>query len=392
MLVGVHDGDLSGVNTYVENVAAAGATAVDDVTLMVADDQVARAVKRRLEGTGVRVVSLGMPPVTPTQHRLERFSPRYAARRLSSAVAAARPLLGGGFDAAHLNHPHLAEAIRPLAGRIFVAAWFYPHSLGERMLATWRDGGRRSVRAAGLALKAIEHYRNDARGFAAADTIVAPTRILAAQLRRAGFSAVHSAPPARVIHPPLSSGQRVAGSARRLLACSGDLGHPRKNLRLALDAVVLAAGRGQELELELVGSNTESLREPLRQMPVGVRVLLTGPLPAEEVHAHMGMADALLFPSRYEEWGFVAAEAALQGTPVVTLPVYPFGEMLGAPIGFCAQGVGAVEYEAAIGAALCSAAGRSEVKAAAESRFGLEPAGSRLAAIWSGEWSDGPHD
>jgi len=388
LLVGVHDGTLSGVNTYAEHVAAAAATAVDDVTLLVAHDGLAGEVGRRLESTGVRVVSIGMEPISPRERRLERLSPGYAARRLAAALAAARPRIGDGYDAAHLNHPHLAATVRPLSTRVFVAAWFYPHSASGRFFGTWRHSGRRTPRSAGLAVKGVLHYRNDVRGYRAADTVVAPTWALAEQLRHAGYDAVQCTPPARVLGEPweLATDPIWPGSsAPRLLVCSGDLGHPRKNVGLALTALALLGARGERLEVDLVGGNAGVLRARLARLPGEIQVTASGRLPAADVHRRMRAADLLLFPSLFEEWGYVAVEAALQGTPVVTLPVYPFAEMLTPPLGFAASGLGAAEYADAITAALGSGAGRGAVAEMAERRFGLAGAGQRLVAIWGGE-------
>jgi glycosyltransferase involved in cell wall biosynthesis len=386
VLVGIHDGVLSGVNTYVEQVAAAAATAVEEVTLLVAHDSVAAEARARLEGAGVEVISLGLAPITPGQRHLDRLAPGHAARRLSAALRTARPRLPGGFDAVHLNHPHLASTARPLGGRVCVAAWFYPHTLAGRLRGTWEHSGRRFPRSALLALKGVSHYRNDVRGFRAADVAVAPTHALAAQLRSAGIEAVQCTPPARALGD--GDGEETDGcAAPRLLVCSGDLSHPRKNVSLAVAAVGELARDGRHLRLELVGGNPEALAEALRRLPRSIEVLLSGRLPAAEVQRRMRRADLLLFPSLFEEWGYVAAEAALQGTPVVTLPVYPFSEMLEEPYGFRAARVSASGYAEAIAAALESRAGRSDVADAARRRFGLDGAGRRLAAIWAGELS-----
>lgn len=388
VLVGVHDGTLSGVNTYVEHVAAAAATAVEEVTLLVADDGLAAEVGLRLEGTGIRIVSLGMDPITPRQRRLERLSPGYAARRLDAALTAVLPKVGGGFDAAHLNHPHLAATVRPVARRVFVAAWFYPHSLTGRVSSTWRHSGRRFPRSAGLALKGVLHHLNDVRGYRTADVIVAPTRVLTDQLCAAGLDAVQSAPPAGIVGglPEFEElARRPAGPAPRLVVCSGDLGHPRKNVGLAMDAVALLGANGTRIEVELIGGNAQALSDRIGRLPGTIRVTTSGRLPVSEVHRRMRDADLLLFPSLFEEWGYVAAESALQGVPVVTLPVYPFEEMLEPPLGHRSAGLGAAQYADAIGTALRTPARRSVVSALAEERFGLAGAGRRLAAIWARE-------
>ena len=172
-----------------------------EVTLLATHAALALTLEQRLAGTGVRVVDLGLGPPTAWQRRRERLSPGYAARRLRTAIRRGLPRLGH-YDAAHANHPALAAALRPLADRVVVAAWFYPHAPIGRAVATWEHTGRRFPRSAGLAVKGFLHYRNDVRGYRVADCAVAPTLVLTEQLRRAGIPAVHSPPPCR---PPVCS-------------------------------------------------------------------------------------------------------------------------------------------------------------------------------------------
>ena len=382
VLLGIDDGELSGINTYIRHVAAAAATTASDVTLLVAHDRRAADLSLRLADAGVRVVSLGMPPATPWQERAIRLSPSYAARRLEAAVAAARERVGGGYDVVHLNHPYLAVAFRPLATRVSVGAWFYPHSATRRAVSIWQHTGRRPKSVA-LALKGVLHYGNDVRGFNAADVVIAATERLAEDLRRSGVNAVHSTPPAEV---GTALGERTARdtdeSPQRLLVCAGDLGHARKNVVLAVDALDLLARAGGAWELELIGRNAAAIRRSVKRLPSSVSVIVRGPLPSIDVHHRMRAADLLLVPSLFEEWGFVAVEAVLQGTPVVTLPVYPFAEMLGSPLGFSAADSSAAAYADAIDAALRSPASRDLVAGLATERFGLESAGRRLTRIW----------
>jgi glycosyltransferase involved in cell wall biosynthesis len=382
VVVGVHDGGISGVNTYAEHVAAAAAAASVDVTLLATHGLLALTLERRLEGTGVRVVDLGLEAPSAWQRRLERVSPAYAARRLRAAIRLGLPRLGH-FDAAHANHPALATALRPLADRVVVAAWFHPHAPIGRAVATWRHTGRHFPRSAALAAKGVLHYRNDVRGYRSADCAVAPTLLLAEDLRRAGVAAVHIPPPCRLT-PGGIRADRPAGSAFRLLVCSGDLGHPRKNVGLAIAAVGLLAARGRPITLELVGRHAQALSEVLDRLPPSVDVRRRGPLPPAEVHALMRVADALLLPSLFEEWGYVAVEAALEGTPVVSLPVYPFPEMLAGRLGRCAGGMDAPAFADAIEQLLTDPPDRGQLAASAEERFGASTAGRRLRTVWEG--------
>jgi len=90
-------------------------------------------------------------------------------------------------------------------------------------------------------------------------------------------------------------------------------------------------------------------------------------------------------PSLYEEWGYVATEALLSGTPVVAFPVYPFVEILEAPLGLCADGTSPAALARVLARVLEGEVDRSLVAATAEERFGPEAIGQRLTAIWSSD-------
>jgi glycosyltransferase involved in cell wall biosynthesis len=384
VVVGVHDGVLSGVNTYAEQVAAAGAAAGAEVTLLATHASLARELAERLAGTSVTVMDLGMAPATPGQRRMERIFPAYAAGRLASAIRVGAGGLGH-FDVAHANHPPLASALRPLADRVVVAAWFHPHAPVGRAIETWRHTGRRFPRSLGLAAKGVLHYRNDARGYREADVALAPTRLLADALSRAGIAAVHCPPPCRVeeeeVDPPANPTSRP-----RLLVCSGDLSHPRKNVGLAVEAVGRLSRRlPGRISLDLVGRNAERLAPQLRRLPPEVEVRAWGALIPADVHALMRDADALLVPSRFEEWGYVAVEAALRGTPVVSLAVYPFEEMLAGGLGACAAAPTPEGYADAIALVLAEARDRASVASVAAERFGEASVGHRLTRVWGFE-------
>jgi glycosyltransferase involved in cell wall biosynthesis len=267
---------------------------------------------------------------------------------------------------------------------VCVAAWFYPHDLLERAASTWQHTGRRLPRSAVLVAKGVAHYRNDSRGFRHADCVVAPTRALTAQLRRRGVAATWCVAPCAPVHvgDDAVAPQRDADAELpRLLVCCGDLSHPRKNVGMAVRAVA-QVGRERPLVLELIGRNADALQREIAALPAGVRCVTTGALPADQVHVRMRAADALLFPSLYEEWGYVAAEAALHGTRVVALPVYPFEELLDGPWGRCAAGVTVEAYAHAVAGVLDSPADRQAIAAAAEQHLGLDAAARRLAEIW----------
>ena len=384
VLVAVHVGQISGVNTYAEHVAAAAAAAGAEVTLLTAFDDDVAEMARRLVAPPVRVLSLGMRPPELWRARLARLSPGYAAHSLSAAVARNLRLLGDSYDAVHLNYPHLA-ATMPRLGRLCVAAWFHPHSIAGRAVSTWRHTGRRVPRSLAFALKGMLHYRNDALGYRAADVVVAPTAELTRELLDSGINAVHCFPPAHIVGDDRGVTEpRTAHLGVRLLVCAGDLSQPRKNVGLAIEAVDIFARRGTDVELELIGRKSGRLATSLKRLPRNVRLIVSGPLALEQVHARMRIADALLLPSLFEEWGYVAIEAALQGTPSITLPVYPFSE-IPFPLGFRSPGQSAREYADTIFAVLDDLPPRSQVSQRARERYGIETVGRQLLRIWSGE-------
>lgn len=60
-----------------------------------------------------------------------------------------------------------------------------------------------------------------------------------------------------------------------------------------------------------------TVREAIRTHRLNDRVLLTGPLTGDELHAAFAATDLLLLPSRAETWGLAVTEALARGIPAV---------------------------------------------------------------------------
>lgn len=392
VLVALHSGSFSGIDTYAEEIAAAGASAHNDVTLVGLGEKVAAVLRERTGNPRIRIVPTRALPQSALRSAVRQL-PTLAVAEMQAELRAALRDLGEWFDVAHLNHPALASSVRPFAARVVVGAWFYPHSARGRIAETWRHTGAAFPRSAGFALKGLSHYWNDRRGYSESDCIVAPTELLAAQLKGLGFKAVVCPPPTQ---PPRSIGHkrqvngRAARQTRRITICCGDLSHPRKNVRTGVDAVRRLAAAGFEVELELIGGNSDSLSDTLATLPASVQVCRLGPLPRDQIHLRLMESDVLLVPSLYEEWGYVATEALLAGTPVVACPVYPFTEILKPPMGRCASKAKSGALVEALAQVLEAGADRHEVAAVAAKRFGAQAIGRRLTEIWSGIGSDEP--
>lgn len=92
----------------------------------------------------------------------------------------------------------------------------------------------------------------------------------------------------------------------------------RKGLRFVLDAMTRM--RRGDARLVVIGKPpTPHARRLLARYRLGPRVLFTGPVP--DVEAYYAAADAFVFPTLYEAFGLVIAEAMATGLPVLTTRV-----------------------------------------------------------------------
>lgn len=92
---------------------------------------------------------------------------------------------------------------------------------------------------------------------------------------------------------------------------------PRKNLSLAINAVAILREKGINLRLVITGNVHHCFSEEMRRYAAFVERV--GVLPPEELHLRLQHAVALLFPSKYEGFGFPALEAMAAGCPVLAL-------------------------------------------------------------------------
>ena len=379
-LIGVQDAGFNGIETYAEQVASVGATAGHDVTLLVTSADVADTVARRIDSS-IHIEHLGLPSPSRAAAIAGRLWDGIAMRRLDQAVRRwVMQNRNRRFDVAHLNRPVLARTIRPIADRVVVGAWFYPHAPMTRVVETWRHNRGPMLRRLVLAGKSMSYYRGDATGFSAADCIASPTTMLTDQLRGQGLPAEWCPPPVHVAGA--SAGDTPRDGKIRLVSISGDLTHPRKNLRATLDAAAHLATSGKSVVVEMIGRNPDPLRRYAADLPEGVEVIFSGPLERTIVHQHVRGSDALVLPSLYEEWGYVAVEALLLGVPVVTYPVYPFSSMLSGGLGAVAAEMTPASLADAIVRVVSNGRG-DDLASAAAARYGAEAIGERLSSLWA---------
>jgi glycosyltransferase involved in cell wall biosynthesis len=393
LLVGIAEEGIGGIGTYAECIAAAAALSGHKVTLLVTTRALAETLRARTEGSQIEVIDLGLKQPGKMLILWRQLCPGAVVRYLRAAARKRLKQLNRRFDLAHLNIPPLAATVRPFAEKVFVAAWFYPHNFGARMRANWQDTAGRTraglLRRIVIMAKSISLYRGDQRGFRASDMVIAPTELLANQLRQSGL-------PCHLCHPPVwslasSEPSTKSGHVRgpgeddriKLVACCADLSHPRKNVSDILAAAEILTRQGAKISLELIGGGLDALKQAHPGVFGSIAVTAPGPLPRELVHRRVSEADLFITSARYEEWGYAAVEALLLGVPVVAYPVYPFPELLGGGLGVVAkettpQALAEAILQATRREGLCSA-----LAAAAQDRFGIAAIGTQLTRAWS---------
>ena len=95
---------------------------------------------------------------------------------------------------------------------------------------------------------------------------------------------------------------------------------PQKRVHLALLAYAALRARGTMLPLTVVGGGAamNELVALANELGVGAHVRFTGPMPPAAVPTVLATADCLIMTAQDEGLGLVAAEALMQGVPVVT--------------------------------------------------------------------------
>lgn len=165
----------------------------------------------------------------------------------------------------------------------------------------------------------------------AADAVIAPTKSVAAELRRQGVTAplsvvptgidieVFRRPERAVLAAELRARLGIASSAPLLLLVSR-LAH-EKNVPLALEALGRLRQRIPDAQLLLVGSGPllGFLKDQVRDSGLDQAVHFVGPVEHSAIPAFYAAADAFVFPSVTETQGLVLAEAFASGLPVVAL-------------------------------------------------------------------------
>jgi glycosyltransferase involved in cell wall biosynthesis len=129
----------------------------------------------------------------------------------------------------------------------------------------------------------------------------------------------------------VEAGRRLSGIAdlRRPFVLHVGSNHPRKNRDGVMRVFALAAKRS-DLQLVFAGEKlNDDLRRLARELQIEDRIVEVVRPKVEVLEALYSQAVALIFPSRYEGFGWPAIEAQASGCPVVASDIPPLAEILG---------------------------------------------------------------
>ncbi|HEX9775584.1 MAG TPA: D-inositol-3-phosphate glycosyltransferase [Actinomycetota bacterium] len=327
-------GDSGGMNVYVRSVArrlAEMGVQVDVFTRWAGNAERIREVDPR-----VRVIHLDAGPARPVpkddlQDHLCAFL--YSLMRFATDEAERAGVDGPLYDAIHAHY-----WLSGWVGRLAAERWDRPlvqsfHTLGRV---------KNLLRAPGEPAEPLVRTTAEEKIIAAADIVLAPTPVEAAELVR-----LYDADPSRVrVVPPgvdtdrftprAAEGEPAAtramlgvDEARPLVLFAGrlqPLKAPDRAIRALAQLRTLAPGIDPALVIVggpsgSAGAGPGELRALARKLGVGGDVVLHPPVPHERMPAVYRAADVVLVPSRTESFGLVAIEASACGTPVVATDV-----------------------------------------------------------------------
>jgi len=140
-----------------------------------------------------------------------------------------------------------------------------------------------------------------------------------------GNRAVYIPPP---IEPPII--KREPSEKLRVLFIARDLSIPRKNLITLLRALgMLDKTHLKGVKLMLVGYNAHKFKKWLNYLKKnGVEISIFGYVAKECISSIYSNADVLVYPSYYEELGYVVLEAMACGLPVIVSNIPSFRDMV----------------------------------------------------------------
>jgi len=270
---------------------------------------------------GLALGSIAVAEVAEPGGPWRRFASRSRApwRQLPASLVAAAMLWHGE------TLPTLAPPGVPKLLTLHDLRWAEPRAASGASLAHWLP---RHLAARGW----LPRF---ARRLAALVTVSDASAVRAAELLRLPATRIEVVANATWLEPVTRSEEE----SRRLLVKQGvegrpffvALGHlePRKALDFAIATLAAARGAAANALLVVVGEGPQraALERVAARLHVAERVRFAGRLADDATATLLRHAAALLFPTRYEGFGFPLYESFALGTPVVAHRLPPFAEL-----------------------------------------------------------------
>ena len=333
-----------------------------------------------------------MAPASPGQ---QFFRPVRCATRLIAVGAARRDMVamvgsridaitasigqlleGSRFDVLHTHDPIGGNALANLveAGRIegFVRTVHHLEEFDDTQLMRWQSRGFKAARQVFCVSRLWQSVLADKHGVSAFEV-------------RNGVQRDRFSPLRQTTDATLAQRLGVRIGAPVVLALGGV--EARKNTLRLLQAFVLLRARWPDAQLVIAGGASLLDHAPYARdfatlaqasdllIGPGAPIVLTGPLPDDDIPSLYRLADVVAMPSLNEGFGLVTLEALASGVPIVVSRIAPFTEYLGDADGHWADPMRAASIAEALQAAL---AARSPAQAAA-----IADSAARLGATFS---------
>lgn len=178
------------------------------------------------------------------------------------------------------------------------------------------------------------------------DVVVAVNEYLAKPIREVRESKPVEIIPCQVPMPTYLAPRRMEGDSLQIISTGGLI--PRKRPLLAVDTVAELNARGCKAELVWLGDGPLRAEVEQRASTQGVRLTLPGHVTAAEVQEKLGQSDIFIGPTEAENFFVSAAEAILNGRPVVVSDMGGHPEYVNPAIGEIVSGTDPKDWADAV--------------------------------------------
>jgi glycosyltransferase involved in cell wall biosynthesis len=235
------------------------------------------------------------------------------------------------FDILHFTLPEFAYVFNEDTP-IISTAWFYPNDFFKRLRIMLPFTPPNLVYKIVYLIDQIKYYLTDQVAFRKSSYVLAVNKKLQRQLSKQGYKCVH-------VPPGISINSKIPQKEEdelNLFFAANDLGDKRKGLIYLLKAMELIASKNmlnRPILLRLVGNYNENTLLLIQKFALMEKITLHGFISRDEYLKLLSQSDVFVFPSLYEEWGYVVLEALALGVPVVAFDISTMEEIVTKNVG-----------------------------------------------------------